>query len=54
MQSGTVNMVSATSNQLVSYGSNQYGYDALGNTTTVNGTARYHTTPSIAWTAPRA
>ena len=42
MQSGTVNRVSATSNQLVSYGSNQYGYDALGNTTTVNGTARYH------------
>ena len=42
MQTGTVDSVSATSNQLVSSGGTAYGYDALGNTTTVNGAATYH------------
>jgi RHS repeat-associated protein len=41
MQSGTVDTVSATSNQLASTGSTSYGYDALGNTTTVNGATTY-------------
>jgi RHS repeat-associated protein len=41
MQMGTTDTVSATSNQLLSSGTNQYGYDARGNTTTVNGTVRY-------------
>lgn len=34
--------ISATSNRLVSSGSTQYGYDAMGNTTTVNATPTYH------------
>ena len=42
MQTGTVDTVSATSNQLASSGGTAYGYDALGNTTTVNGAATYH------------
>ena len=42
MQTGTVDTVSATSNQLASTGGTAYGYDALGNTTTVNGAATYH------------
>jgi RHS repeat-associated protein len=42
MQSGTVDTVSASSNQLTSSGGTAYGYDALGNTTTVNGAATYH------------
>lgn len=41
-QTGTIDTVSATSNQLVSSGSTQYGYDALGNTTTVNAAPTYH------------
>jgi RHS repeat-associated protein len=41
-QTGTVDTVSATSNRLVSSGSTQYGYDAMGNTTTVNATPTYH------------
>jgi RHS repeat-associated core domain len=41
-QTGTIDTVSATSNQLVSSGSEQYGYDARGNTTTVNATPTYH------------
>jgi len=40
-QTGTIDTVSATSNQLLSSGANQYGYDARGNTTTVNGAVRY-------------
>jgi RHS repeat-associated protein len=40
-QTGTIDTVSATSNQLLSSGANQYGYDARGNTTTVNGIATY-------------
>lgn len=41
-QTGTIDSVSATSNQLVSSGSNLYGYDANGNTTTVAGAQLYH------------
>jgi len=40
-QTGTIDTVSATSNQLLSSGANQYGYDARGNTTTVNGATTY-------------
>ena len=40
-QTGTIDTVSATSNQLISSGTNQYGYDARGNTTTVNGATTY-------------
>jgi RHS repeat-associated protein len=38
---GTIDTVSATSNQLVSHGSISYGYDAKGNTTTVSGVPTY-------------
>jgi RHS repeat-associated protein len=40
-QTGTIDTVSATSNQLLSSGATQYGYDARGNTTTVNGATTY-------------
>jgi RHS repeat-associated protein len=42
VQTGTIDTVSATSNRLVSSGSTQYGYDPMGNTTTVNATPTYH------------
>jgi len=38
----TPDTVSTTSNRLVSSGNTQYGYDAMGNTTTVNATPTYH------------
>jgi RHS repeat-associated protein len=41
VQTGTNDTISPTSNQLVSSGTNQYGYDAKGNTTTVNGATEY-------------
>lgn len=41
VQTGTVDTVSNTSNQLVRSGTTQYGYDARGNTTTVNGVSTY-------------
>jgi RHS repeat-associated protein len=41
VQTGTVDAVSPTSNQLVSSGSISYGYDAKGNTTTVSGVSTY-------------
>jgi len=41
-QTGTIDTVSATSNRLVSSGGTQYGYDAMGNTTTVNAAPTYH------------
>ncbi|MGH8158505.1 MAG: RHS repeat domain-containing protein [Rhodanobacter sp.] len=40
-QTGVIDTVSATSNQLLSSGTSQYGYDARGNTTTVNGAPTY-------------
>lgn len=40
-QTGTIDTVSSTSNQLLSSGTNQYGYDARGNTTTINGATTY-------------
>jgi len=45
VQTGTVNTVSATSNQLVSSGAISYGYDAKGNTTTVSGVPTYSYDP---------
>jgi RHS repeat-associated protein len=41
VQTGTIDTVSATSNQLVSSGSTAYLYDARGNTTTVGGVSTY-------------
>jgi hypothetical protein len=41
MQTGTVDTVSATGNQLACAGGTAYGYDSVGNTMTLNGAAAY-------------
>ncbi|HUH31477.1 MAG TPA: hypothetical protein VLZ55_08975, partial [Rhodanobacter sp.] len=41
-QMGLLDTVSATSDQPISSGRIQYGYDAKGNTTTVNAAPTYH------------
>lgn len=53
-QTGVLDTVSPTSNRLVSSGGTQYGYDAQGNTTTVNAATTTTTMRSTGWTVPAA